>query len=58
MAEDDSRMRLYKEFKGWNTIDGYMKLANPDDAKGYFEVLKKFSLLREYQRNGFNIEGI
>lgn len=26
--------------------------------KGYFEVLKKFSLLREYQRNGFNIEGI
>lgn len=58
MAEDESRMRQYKELKGWNTIEGYMKLSNPDDVKGYFEVLKKYSLLREYQRNGFNIEGI
>ena len=58
MAEDPSRLHTYKELKGWNTIEGYMKLASADDAKGYFEVLKKFSLLREYQRNGFNIEGI
>ena len=35
-----------------------MSLANDDDIKGYFNILKKYSLLREYQRNGFNIEGI
>ena len=58
MAEDESRMHQYRELKGWATIDGYMKLSNPDDVKGYFDVLKKYSLLREYQRSGFNIEGI
>lgn len=58
MAEDEQRLQYYKSVKGWNTIAGYMQLANPSDAKGYFEVLKKYSLLREYQRNGFNIEGI
>lgn len=58
MAEDESRLAKYKEFKGYATIQNYMQLANPKDAKNYFQVLKKFSLLREYQRNGFNIEGI
>lgn len=58
MAEDESRLAKYKEFKGYTTIQNYMQLANPKDAKNYFQILKKFSLLREYQRNGFNIEGI
>lgn len=58
MSEDESRMRLYREFKGWNTIVGYMQLANVEDFKNYFAVLKKYSLLREYQRSGFNIKNI
>lgn len=35
-----------------------MKLAITDDIKNYQEVLKKYSLLREYQKNGFNVEKI
>ena len=58
MAEDESRLSQYKRLKGWSTIEYYMSLANDDDIKGYFNILKKYSLLREYQRNGFNIEGI
>lgn len=58
MAEDDSRLTQYKKLKGWATIEGYMNLANADDVRGYFDILKKYSLLREYQRNGFNIDGI
>lgn len=58
MAEDESRLSQYKRLKGWSTIEYYMSLANDEDIKGYFNILKKYSLLREYQRNGFNIEGI
>jgi len=35
-----------------------MNLAQTDDFKLYFEVLKKYSLLREYGRNGFNVQKI
>ena len=57
-AEDESRLSQYKRLKGWSTIEYYISLANIDDIKGYFDILKKYSLLREYQLNGFNIEGI
>nr|DAJ66646.1 MAG TPA: replicative helicase [Caudoviricetes sp.] len=58
MAEDTDRLTTYKKYGGWKTIDEWMKLAVVDDFKGYYEVLKKFSLLREYDRNGYNVERI
>lgn len=36
MAEDESRLAKYKEFKGYTTIQNYMQLANPKDAKTTF----------------------
>ena len=53
MAEDQERLSLYKKYGGWKTLEDWMNLAVVDNFQGYFEVLKKFSLLREYQRNGF-----
>lgn len=58
MVEDEIRLAQYKKWKGWSTLEGYMKLANEDDIKGYFNVLKKYSLLRAYQNDGFNIEPV
>ena len=58
MAEDKDRLTLYKKYGGWKIIESWMELAVIDNFQGYFEVLKKFSLLREYQRNGFSVEKI
>jgi len=58
MSENQERLAQYKLLRGWKTIADWMQLAVIDDFKNYFEVLKKYSLLREYQRNGFNIEKI
>jgi len=58
MTEDNNRLSLYKKYGGWNTIESWNKLAIIDDFKNYYEILKKYSLLREYQRNGNVVEKI
>lgn len=58
MAEDQNRLLLYKKYGGWKTLEKWMELAIVDNFQGYFEVLKKYSLLREYQRNGFSVDKI
>lgn len=58
MTEDEDRLRLYKQYGGWKTIESWMQLARVEDFKNYYEVLKKYSLIREYDRNGFNVQKI
>ena len=58
MAEDNERLSSYKKYGGWKIIENWMNLAVIDNIQGYFDVLKKFSLLREYQRNGFAVDKI
>jgi len=58
MAEDEERLSLYKKYGGWKLIESWMSLAVPENFAGYYEVLKKYSLLREYQKNGFDVEKI
>lgn len=58
MAEDKERLELYKKYGGWKTIEEWMDLASVDDFKNYFDVLKKFSLIREFHRNGYDVTKI
>jgi hypothetical protein len=58
MMEDKERFETYKKYGGWKTIEGWMELASIDDFKNYFDTMKKFSLCREYHRNGYAIEKI
>lgn len=58
MSQDKDRMKLYKKYGGYKTISKWMELANLDDIKNYMENVKKYSLLREYDRRGYNVDRI
>ena len=58
MAQDEGRLTQYKKYKGWATIKKYMSLADANDFKNYYNTVKKYSLVREYGRNGFPVEKI
>lgn len=58
MSQNDERLKEYKQYKGWKTIGQYMKLADTNDVENYFNIVKKYSLIREYERNGFPVEKI
>jgi replicative DNA helicase len=58
MAEDKERLEEYKKYGGWKTIEEWMDLASVDDFKNYFDTLKKFSLIREFHRNGYDVSKI
>lgn len=58
MSQNDERLKEYKQYKGWKTVNQYMKLADVNDVENYFNIVKKYSLVREYERNGFPVEKI
>lgn len=58
MSQNDERLHMYRKYRGWSTIKRYMDIADEHDIKNYFEIVKKYSLVREYGRNGFPVERI
>lgn len=58
MSQNMERLKKYKKYGGWRTVQGFMTLADVDDYKNYFNIVKKYSLVREYVRNGFPAEKI
>lgn len=58
MSQDDDRLKLYKKYKGWKTLKQWMSLADVEDFKNYFNIVKKYSLVREYERNGYPVQKI
>jgi replicative DNA helicase len=58
MSQHIERLKQYKQYGGWKTIRSLMDLADAEDFKNYFNIVKKYSLIREYARNGFPAEKI
>lgn len=58
MSQNEERKKLYLKYRGWKTVKRYMELADDTDFKNYFDTVKKYSLVREYGRNGFPIDKI
>ena len=55
-TNDMDRLKKYKDYGGWKTIDKMMGMAvSEDEAKHQIDVLKKFSLLRELQDYGYDL---
>ena len=53
MSQNEERLRQYREYHGWRTVVQYMNVADETDCKNYYNTVKKYSLLREYDRVGF-----
>ncbi len=58
MSQDKDRLKIYKKFGAYKTITQWMSLADIEDFKNYFNIVKKYSLTREYQRNGYPVQKI
>lgn len=56
MNSDQDRKRKFEYLKGYKYIERIMKLVDLDDFEAYYEKLKKFSLLREFERKGFPVQ--
>lgn len=55
-TQNSERLKSYKSYGGWKTIQSMMDLADPHDFKNVFNTVKKYSLVREYDRQGFPAE--
>ena len=57
-TQNAERLKQYKSYGGWRTIRDMMEISDPDDFKNVYNTVKKFSLIREYDRQGFSVEKI
>lgn len=58
MTEDTGRFSNFKRYGGYKTIASWIELASDIEFGKCIDTLKKWSLLREYQRQGFEVEKI
>lgn len=58
MSQDIERLKTFRKYGGYKTIKKWMSLSDTDDYKNYFNIVKKYSLLREYDNKGFKVDKI
>lgn len=61
MSRDPERFQLFKSFGGYKTVEAWASnfaAHTDDDVRTCFDILKKYSLVREYKRYGYNVEFI
>lgn len=57
-TQNAERFKEYKSHGGWKTIKDMIDMSDPKDIKAVFNTVKKFSLVREYDRAGFPAEKV
>lgn len=58
MSQESDRLKTFKKYGGYKTIEAWVSLSNTDDFKNYYNLIKKYSLLRELHRSGYPVEKI
>lgn len=56
--ETSEKRLAFNKSGGWSSLNHIKEVADETSVKAYFNTIKKYSLLREYERNGFNIKTI
>lgn len=56
MSKNPEREKRFSKIGGWSLISKMMQLTDENDVEHYFNVLKKYSLVREFNRKGFPTE--
>lgn len=56
MNSDPERKQKYESLKGYRYIDKMSKLVDLEDFESLYDKLKKYSLLREFERKGFPVQ--
>ena len=57
-TQNMDRLKKYREYGGWKTIKSVMDMSDPNDLKNVYNTVKKYSLIREYDNNGFPADKI
>lgn len=58
MSQDIERLKEYRRFGGFKTVKQWKEISNVENFKNYFNIVKKYSLVREYERAGFPVQKI
>lgn len=56
MSQDEARFSTYKQYGTYINIKKYMDLTDITDVNNYFKIVKKYSLIREFERRGFPVQ--
>ena len=56
MTQDADRFKIYTQYGRYETVKKLMSMCNIEDVENYFETVKKYSLVREYNRKGYPIQ--
>lgn len=55
MSQDKDRLKKFKKYGGYKIIEEWMSLCNIEDFRNYYNLVKKYSLLRELHRYGYPV---
>ena len=58
MSQEHDRFKIYKMYGGYKTVISWIGLSNESDFRNYMDIVKKYSLLREYNSKGYNVQKI
>lgn len=56
MSQDSDRFHYYNLYGRYTIIAKWMQMSDVSDIENYFDTVKKYSLVREYARNGYPVE--
>lgn len=58
MLQNEEDAKKYKEIGGWSFIEQIKNHTDKDNFEGYFDILKKYALIRELHGKGFPVAKI
>lgn len=58
LSQYPQQYKIYEQYNGYKYVDGMIRQTNLQTFKVNYERVKKFSLLRHYQENGFNVSDL